>query len=74
MLAQTAEDAGEAIADLGEAALEFKLDGARFRCTGPAMRFGSYSRQLNDVTAAVPEIVEAVRTMPGKNSSWMARS
>ena len=25
-----------------------------------------YSRQLNDVTAAVPEIVEAVREMPGK--------
>ena len=67
MLAQTAEDTGEAIADLGEAALEYKLDGARVQVhrSGPAVRV--YSRQLNDVTAAVPEIVEAVREMPGSD-------
>ena len=29
MLAQTAEDVGEALDDLGEAALEYKFDGAR---------------------------------------------
>ena len=36
MLAQTAEDTGEAIADLGEAALEYKLDGAAH--TGASVR------------------------------------
>ncbi len=65
MLAQTAEDTGEAIADLGEAALEYKLDGARVQVHRSGDDVRVYSRQLNDVTAAVPEIVEAVREMPG---------
>ncbi|HYP08042.1 MAG TPA: ATP-dependent DNA ligase [Bryobacteraceae bacterium] len=67
MLAQTAEDAGEAIRNLGEAALEFKLDGARVQVHRSGDEVRVYSRQLNDVTAAVPEIVEAVRTLPGQD-------
>ena len=66
MLAQTAEDTAEAIPDLGEAALEYKLDGARVQVHRSGDEVRVYSRQLNDVTAAVPEIVEAVRAMPGK--------
>ena len=65
MLAQTAEGMESALADLGEAALEFKLDGARVqvhRSGGDVMVF---SRALNDVTAAVPEVVEAARALPG---------
>ena len=67
MLAQSAEDTEEAIADLGEAALEFKLDGARVQAHRSGDDVRVYSRQLNDVTIAVPEIVEAVRALPGRD-------
>jgi DNA ligase-1 len=64
MLAQTADDVTGAIERLGEAALEVKLDGARVQIhkTGSDVRV--YSRRLNDVTAAVPEIVETVAALP----------
>jgi len=67
MLAQTAEDVGEALDDLGEAALEFKLDGARIQAHKSGDDVVVFSRALNDVTAAVPEIVEAVRALPAKD-------
>ncbi len=67
MLAGSADDVGEALADLGEAALEFKLDGARVQVHRSGDDVVVYSRALNDVTAAVPEVVEAVRALPGKD-------
>jgi DNA ligase 1 len=67
MLAQTAEAASEAVAGLGEAALEFKLDGARIQVHKSNDEVRVYSRQLNDVTAAVPEIVESVLALPAKD-------
>jgi DNA ligase-1 len=66
MLAQTAEDAGQAIHDLGEAALEYKFDGARVQAHKSGDEVRIFSRRLNEVTPAVPEIVEAVRAMPAK--------
>ena len=54
MLAQSAEDASEAIANLGEAALEFKLDGARVQVHRSGDEVRVYSRQLNDVTGPSP--------------------
>ncbi len=39
MLGATAEDAAEAIGELGEAALEWKLDGARIQVHRRAMRW-----------------------------------
>jgi DNA ligase-1 len=66
MLAQSAEDTKEAIADLGEAALEYKLDGARIQVHRSGDEVRVYSRLLNDVTGAVPEVVEAVRALPGR--------
>ncbi len=65
MLAQTAEDAGEAIAGLGRAAFEYKFDGARVQVHRAAGEVRIFSRALNDVTAAAPEIVEAARALPG---------
>ena len=62
MLAQSAATVGEALSELGgEAAFEWKLDGARIQVhrDGDAVRV--YSRSLRDVTAAVPEVVAAVR-------------
>ena len=67
MLAGTADDVGEALADLGEAALEFKLDGARVQVHRSGDDVVVYSRSLNDVTAAVPEVVEAVRALPARD-------
>src|SRR5450432_3032042 len=65
MLAQTSEDVGAALADLGEAALEYKFDGARVQVHRSGGQVLVFSRSLNDVTAAVPEVVEAVRGLPG---------
>jgi len=69
MLAGTADDVGGALADLGhgEAALEFKLDGARVQVHRSGDDVVVYSRSLNDVTRAVPEVVEAVRALPVKD-------
>jgi DNA ligase 1 len=65
MLAQTAEDVEGALGDLGEAALEFKFDGSRVQVHRSGDDVVVFSRALNDVTSAVPEIVEAVRALPG---------
>ncbi|HVH09848.1 MAG TPA: ATP-dependent DNA ligase, partial [Gemmatimonadales bacterium] len=64
MLAQAADDVADALGRLGEAAFEYKLDGARIQVhkSGPDVRV--YSRLLNDVTVAVPEVVEIVRNLP----------
>jgi DNA ligase-1 len=64
MLAQTAEDVEDALAQLGgEAAFEWKVDGARVQVHKVAAAVHVYTRSLNDVTAAVPEVVEAARTI-----------
>jgi DNA ligase 1 len=64
MLAQPAEDVEGALATLGRAALEYKLDGARIQAHKAAGEVRVFSRRLNEVTGAVPEIVEAVRNLP----------
>ncbi len=66
MLAQTAEDVAAAIGELGEAALEFKFDGARVQVHRSGDQVVVYSRSLNEVTGAVPEIVEAARALPAR--------
>jgi DNA ligase-1 len=66
MLAHTADDVAGALSDLGEAALEYKFDGARVQAHRSGGEVRIFSRGLNDVTRAVPEIVEAVRALPAK--------
>jgi DNA ligase-1 len=66
MLATPAQDMDDALAQLGEAALEWKLDGARVQVHKSADQVRVYTRGLNDVTAAVPEIVEAVARSPAR--------
>ena len=65
MLAQTSDDVAAALGDLGEAALEYKFDGARVQVHRSGGEVAVFSRRGNNVTAAVPEIVEAVRALPG---------
>jgi DNA ligase-1 len=60
MLAQPAPNVAEAFRMLGNRlALEHKLDGARVQihCTGAGVHI--FSRALNEVTASLPEVVEA---------------
>jgi DNA ligase-1 len=66
MLAGSAESEAEALAELGEAALEWKLDGARVQIHKAGDEIHVYSRRLNDVTPAVPEIVDAARALPAR--------
>lgn len=64
MLAAPAEDVDAAMATLGEAALEYKLDGARVQIHRVGRDVRIFSRALNDVTDSLPEIVAAVRAFP----------
>ncbi len=65
MLAQTAPDVGAALRELtGEVAFEWKMDGARIQVHKQGTEVRIYTRALNEVTQAVPEIVETVRTWP----------
>jgi DNA ligase-1 len=66
MLAQPAEDAEDALAKLGEAAFEWKLDGARVQVHKGGDEVRVFTRKLNEVTAAVPEIVEVTRALPAR--------
>jgi DNA ligase-1 len=61
MLAQGAEDVADALERLGKAAFEWKLDGARVQAHKSGDRIAVYTRSLNDVTPAVPEIAAALR-------------
>src|SRR2546428_8828341 len=63
MLAQAADDVLDALTQLGEAAFEYKLDGARIQVHKQGNEVRVFSRQLNDVTVAVPEVVEAARQL-----------
>ncbi|HWM92740.1 MAG TPA: ATP-dependent DNA ligase [Thermoanaerobaculia bacterium] len=66
MLAQAAGDVSEALERLGEAALELKLDGARVQVHKAGGDVRVYSRRGNDVTQAVPELVESVLALPAQ--------
>ncbi|HTE06482.1 MAG TPA: ATP-dependent DNA ligase [Planctomycetota bacterium] len=73
MLAQTAADTGEALQQWAdgsapvEVAFEWKIDGARIQAHRQDDLVRIYTRSLNDVSAAVPEIVEAVRRLPARD-------
>jgi DNA ligase-1 len=67
MLAQPAADIEAALDELGEALLEWKLDGARVQVHKQGDEVKVFTRSLNDVTPAVPEVVEAVRAAPARS-------
>jgi len=64
MLARPAKDVEDALERLGEAAAEWKLDGARVQIHRRGADVRVYTRSLDDVTARVPEIVEAALALP----------
>lgn len=67
MLAQTAADVAEALSALqGDVAFEWKMDGARIQVHKIDTDIRIYTRSLNDVTGAIPEIVATVRALPAR--------
>jgi DNA ligase-1 len=64
MLAETVESASDAMARLGRAAIEYKIDGARVQVHRDGDDVRVFTRRLNDVTPAVPDVVAAVRALP----------
>ena len=67
MLAQTAADIGDAVAGMASVLLDVKMDGARVQVHKEGADVAVFSRQQNDVSASVPEVVEAVAAMPASS-------
>ena len=65
MLAKTATDVADALAELGEspASFEYKLDGIRAQVHKRGDEVRVYSRTLNDITGEVPQVVAAARQL-----------
>ncbi len=64
MLADTAEDLAALEPSLAELLFEAKLDGARVQAHLRAGEVRVFSRALNDVTTAVPEVVAELARLP----------
>ncbi|MGH7605258.1 MAG: ATP-dependent DNA ligase [Gemmatimonadaceae bacterium] len=69
MLADSANSVADAIAGGEPVIIEWKIDGARIQVHRQDDRVAVYTRSLNDVTDAVPEVVEAVRRLPWTKTS-----
>ena len=67
MLAQTATEVGDAVAGMEGALLDTKMDGARVQVHKSGSQVAVFSRQHNDVSASVPEVVEAVAGLPASD-------
>ncbi|WP_033820037.1 ATP-dependent DNA ligase, partial [Kitasatospora sp. MBT63] len=65
MLAAAAPDTAAALARIeGPAALEWKLDGVRVQVHRDGPEVAVFTRGLDDITARVPELVEAALALP----------
>ena len=65
MLAGSASDAAEATRLAGTASVEWKLDGARVQVHRAAGEVRIFTRNLNDVTDRLDDVVAVVRAFPG---------
>ena len=66
MLAAPGLDVDAALAQTGQAAVECKLDGARIQVHRDGDDVRVFTRSLDDITARVPEVVEAVLALPAR--------
>ena len=66
MLAQTADGTAAALDAFGQAAFEYKLDGARIQVHKLGDQVRIFTRRLNDVSASMPEIIESVLELPAR--------
>jgi DNA ligase 1 len=67
MLAQTAKDVTDAVTRLAPCAFEQKLDGARIQVHKSMERVAIYSRHGNELTDALPEVVDLVRSFAAQS-------
>jgi ATP-dependent DNA ligase I len=66
MLASTAPSVSAAMERVGEAGVEWKLDGARIQVHRAGDEVAVFTRTLDDITARVPEVVSAARTLDAR--------
>ncbi len=68
MLAQTATDATEALAEFPDTplAFELKLDGFRLQLHKDGDTVRAYSRALNDVTTEIGPLLDVIRALPAR--------
>ena len=64
MLASTAESVADAVASFDRSSVEWKLDGIRIQIHRRGEDVRIYTRNLNDITHALPGIVDAVLRLP----------
>jgi DNA ligase-1 len=64
MLAGSSESVAAALEATGLASVEWKLDGARVQVHRSGSEVRIFTRNLNDVTARLPEVVALVRAFP----------
>ncbi len=68
MLAQSAPDIGAALLATGTpATVDVKLDGIRIQVHRSGDEVAVFTRSLDDITARMPEVVEAVRKLPARD-------
>jgi ATP-dependent DNA ligase I len=68
MLATTSTSVADAVSSFERASVEWKLDGIRIQIHRREDDVRIYTRNLNDTTAALPGIVEAVQRLPVKQA------
>jgi DNA ligase-1 len=64
MLAGTSASVADALAEIGLASVEWKLDGIRVQAHKQGADVRLFSRGLNDITAGLPGVVDLVRRLP----------
>ena len=67
MLASTASTVAEAVAAIGHSSVEWKLDGIRIQVHRNGTDVAVYTRNLNDITARLPEVVAVARDLPAES-------
>lgn len=67
MLAGTSASVSDALAEIGLASVEWKLDGIRVQAHKRGDEVRLFSRGLNDITAGLPAVVDLVRRVPARS-------
>ena len=68
MLASTAPSAEAAVSEMGRVSVEWKLDGIRVQVHRRGDTVRIWTRNLNEVTDRLPEVVEIVRSLPVRSA------
>jgi DNA ligase-1 len=67
MLAATSVSVTDALAEVGEASVEWKLDGIRVQAHKHGDEVRLFSRGLNDITDGLPGVVQLLRELPTRS-------